>query len=285
MDLGHGDLIGRVWSAALCVDDGRVSEAHAMISLRGGELMLLALRGRFAVDGTPLSSVSLVAGLTVELAAGLALQVLDVVLPDALLAIEADGLGRRMLTGVCSLVVGPPLSLISGYRADAAARLWCTDGEWRLSVGAAAPRDVVAGDEIVLGGVVVRFVAVPLSDAGAGATRMRGGVHGPLRIVAHYDSVLVHRDGIVALALGGVAARLVSELVSFDGPAPWEVLAAEVWRDGADAASQRRRLDVALARLRAKLRQAQIRDDLVRADGSGTLQLLLHDGDVVEDRT
>jgi len=33
--LGHGDFIGRVWTAALVLDDPRVSEGHAMISLRG----------------------------------------------------------------------------------------------------------------------------------------------------------------------------------------------------------------------------------------------------------
>ena len=35
-ELVHGDVIGRVWSAALQLDDGRVSEAHAMVSLREG---------------------------------------------------------------------------------------------------------------------------------------------------------------------------------------------------------------------------------------------------------
>jgi pSer/pThr/pTyr-binding forkhead associated (FHA) protein len=33
--LAPGDIIGRMASAALVLDDGRVSEAHAMVSLRG----------------------------------------------------------------------------------------------------------------------------------------------------------------------------------------------------------------------------------------------------------
>jgi len=45
-ELTHGDLIGRLGTAALHFDDARISEAHAMISLRGQELKLLALRGR-----------------------------------------------------------------------------------------------------------------------------------------------------------------------------------------------------------------------------------------------
>ena len=32
--LSHGDLVGRIWSAALCLSDPQVSEAHAMVSLR-----------------------------------------------------------------------------------------------------------------------------------------------------------------------------------------------------------------------------------------------------------
>ena len=42
--LGVGDLIGRLPSAALVVDDPRVSEAHAIVSLRRAALHLLALR-------------------------------------------------------------------------------------------------------------------------------------------------------------------------------------------------------------------------------------------------
>jgi len=32
VELGHGDIIGRLWSAALSIPDPRVSEAHAMVS-------------------------------------------------------------------------------------------------------------------------------------------------------------------------------------------------------------------------------------------------------------
>ena len=67
-ELVHGDLIGRVWSAALPINDGRVSEAHAMISLREGELRLLGLRGAFALHGRPTSDLALEAGQRVQLA-------------------------------------------------------------------------------------------------------------------------------------------------------------------------------------------------------------------------
>jgi hypothetical protein len=46
----------------------------------------------------------------------------------------------------------------------------------------------------------------------------------------------------------------------------------------------RRRWDVHLGRLRAKLREARIREDLVRPDGRGNLELVLAPRDVVEDQ-
>ena len=38
-----GDIVGRIWSAALRIDDPDISEAHALLSLRGEGLWLLAL--------------------------------------------------------------------------------------------------------------------------------------------------------------------------------------------------------------------------------------------------
>ena len=52
--LGPGDLIGRSPTAALHIDDPRISEAHSMVSLRGSQLKLLALRGRHSVYGLSL---------------------------------------------------------------------------------------------------------------------------------------------------------------------------------------------------------------------------------------
>ena len=68
--LGPGDLVGRLSGASLQIDDGRVSEAHAMVSLRGRELKLLGLRGVFAVDGKPTDEVVLAEELAIELAPG-----------------------------------------------------------------------------------------------------------------------------------------------------------------------------------------------------------------------
>ena len=77
-ELVPGDVIGRLASAAMPLDDARVSEAHAMISLREGEIRLIALRGLFAVDGHPVSEVSLRPGLEILLAQDLAIEVVEI---------------------------------------------------------------------------------------------------------------------------------------------------------------------------------------------------------------
>ncbi len=50
-ELAPGDIIGRLDSAAMPLADARVSEAHAMISLREGRLQMIALRGGLALAG------------------------------------------------------------------------------------------------------------------------------------------------------------------------------------------------------------------------------------------
>ena len=85
--LRHGDLVGRLETAALHIADPRISEAHAMVSLRGATLKLLALRGRLAVEGFAVRDVELVAGLTIALAGEVALVVERVGLPEQILGL------------------------------------------------------------------------------------------------------------------------------------------------------------------------------------------------------
>ncbi len=284
-ELGHGDLVGRLWSAALPIDDARVSEAHALVSLRGGELQLLALRGALSVGGQPLSRIALTPGLRVSLAEGIELEVLSVDLPDDVLALEGDGLPRQVLAGVCSLVTRPRPRLMAGSVGGAAAVFWTTRDAWRVRVGDAEVRPFAAGDAFTTDGRTFRAVEVALGQAGAERTHARGGTPSPLRLVATYDSVHLHREGWPVLALGGLSARIVSELVALGGPVSWEVVAGELWRAKTDRLVLRRRWDVGLARLRRRLEAAHVRPDLVRADGSGQVELVLYAHDVVEDLT
>lgn len=275
-------MIGRLASAALCLDDGRISEAHAMVSLRGRELKLLGLRGLFAVDGQPVDEVVLRPDLVIEPARDLLLIVQEVVLPQALLALEGDGLPRQVLTGAASLTARPHLALWPRYRGDADAHIWDNGERFRLRIKDGPIRDLSAGDRFTLGEHHLRVVAVALDDAAQPATRLEGAVHPALHIVTRFDTVHIHVAGQPAVTLDGQPARILSELATFGGPVSWEVVAGELWRDEEDRSCLRRRWDVSLARLRRKLREARVRPDLVRAGGTGQVELFLARGDRLE---
>jgi len=284
-ELVHGDLIGRVWTAALQLNDGRVSEAHAMVSLREGRLELIALRGAFAVDGQPLPRVALSVGLRVQLARGIELEVVDVRLPDAVLGVEGPSLARQALPGVCSVVADPAPRLAQGFREDAAACIWTTGDGWMIRRPDGASVPLRGGDTLVAGGQTLQFVDIALHAAGPAATRRRGEVDSPVTIVAHFDTVHVHRAGEPAVTFSGKQAQLISELVACGGPLGWSALTEELWSDEEDPALRRSRLDVLLTRIRRKLRAGGVRADLVRTDGAGMVELFTYPYDTVENNT
>ncbi len=277
-----GDLVGRVWTAALVVDDARVSEAHALVSLRDGALVLLALRRLLRVDGRDVQQVTLAPGQVIGLAEGVPLRIEEVALPEVVLALEGAGLGRRVLSGTAFLRLGPPPELLPRYAPDARAEVWFTGGGWRARVDGGTPRDLVAGDTLLVGDQAFRAVEVRLREAERRGTEV--GTQAPLRIVARHVTAHLLREGQPACVLTGVPARIVSELALMGVPAGWETLATTIWPDEDDRTALRRRWDVHLGRLRAKLRDVGIREDLVRADGKGNLELVLGSGDVVEDQ-
>lgn len=283
--LGPGDMIGRTWTAALRLDDPGVSEAHALVSLRGESLQLLALRGRFLVDGQPAGQAVLVPGQRVRLSQETELVVEAVALPREVLALEGDGLPRQVLAGVCSLRTVPHPRLLPGHDPGAEAVLWSTGEGWRLRIGPTPPRELAAGDAFTVSGRPFRAVAVALAAAAQEQTRVQGGVDAPVRVEARFDTVHLHREGAPVAVLSGHAARVVSELVALGGPAPWSVVAGEIWPGEDDRDELRRKWDVVLVRLRHRLRGAGVRPDLVRSSRSGQVELVLLPGDAVEDRT
>ena len=138
---------------ALQLDDPRVSEAHAMVSLRGDQLRLLALRRMFLVDGKPVGDAVLTPGLEIGLAPDLAIVVESVDLPDEVLALEADGMTRQILGGVCSVLVerGVP-RLVSRSGAADTAQIWGTGEGWRVRLPGEASRDLAVGDAFTIAG-------------------------------------------------------------------------------------------------------------------------------------
>ncbi len=278
-----GDLIGRLWSAALQIDDPRISEGHALLSLRGGDLWLLALRRRLAIDGRSVAEVRLVVGQRIALAQGLELVVEAVELPATAMAIEAPGLPTTMLPGLCSLQVHPQIQLSARYEPDAGCLLWDTCDGWRRAQGGVVT-PLVAGDQWTVDGVPFRAVDMRVGG-GPSPTRVTGGIDPPLRIITAYETAQVQAGDAPPVVFAGVHARILSELVALGGPAGWEIVAREVWPDEDDAFVLRKRWDVNLGRLRGRLREGGVRTDLVRAAGTGQVELVLRHNDVLEDRS
>jgi hypothetical protein len=281
-ELGHGDLIGRVWTAALPLDDARVSEAHAMVSLRQGELRLLALRARFAIDGEPHRELVLQEGQVIELARGVPLVVQEVRLPAQVLALAGPDLPLTPLPSACWLTLKPQPRLLPKPSAAAVAAIWFTGG-WRAQVGEGPVQELRPGDRLVVGDRTFEAV-LQSTEEPDGATRIADRFDAPLRIVCHYDTVVVERQGVTALTLSGNYGRLVSELAEIGAPVKWTAVARELWGDEIDAPLVRRRWDMLLNRLRRKLRDRSLRPDLVRSDGGGRVLLHLQAGDVVESK-
>ena len=282
VELVPGDFVGRAVGAALQLDDGRVSEAHAMISLREGQLQLLPLRGALGLAGEPVSHVVLKAGVVIELAHGVHLSVVEVHLPDEVLGIEGEGLMRQMLPSVASILDDGRLRVVAGWREDATAHLWSTGDDFHVRVGSNT-QSVTFGDTLTLGSRKLTFIAIPLGEAGPRTTRRLGDFGEPLNLVARFDTVQIHRDGRAPVIFSGMQARCLSELVAMDGPVAWSVLTAELWPDEEDPAIRRGRLDALLLRIRRRLRAVGVRTDLVRTDGAGTLELVRYPNDRIED--
>ncbi|MEZ4322210.1 MAG: hypothetical protein R3F61_32355 [Myxococcota bacterium] len=279
-ELGHGDLIGRLSTAALQIDDLRVSEAHAMVSLRSGSLRLLALRRRFEVDRKPAGEVELFAGLQIVLAPEVTLRIGAVRLPDAVMGLRWAGGEAALLHDVAAIVAEPEPAVVWRPVPHAHVQLWRMGDTWRYVHGDAPPADLQVGDRLSVGSVEFEAALIPLQTGDA--TRGPGQ---PLRIVAFYDTVHILRDRHPPFVIAGGGARLISELALAGVPIGWAPLARTLWTDDEPDHVLRGRLDAVLRRLRSKLASGGIRDDLVAADGLGHVELRLDSSDSIEDRT
>ena len=281
-ELVPGSLVGRTRRCEVFVDDGRLSEAHALCSLRGGALLLLPLRGRLWLDGAVREAIELAPGQHVELAPGLAVVVLEVVLPEHVLAIRWASEPEVALTGTTTLLGGDAATWRAGWHQHGVAWLWNDGGNWRLQCAGDKPRALEPGQDVTVGGHVLSARLRPLVDAAVDETAAPA-VEGPLTIVAKMQSVHLLRPGSPPVVLDGAPAQCISELVAFNGPVTWDVCARELWRDATSQTLLRGRWDAMLLRLRRRLRQARIRDSLVRCDRQGNVELVLHPGDRVVD--
>lgn len=273
------DVIGRSPVAALRFDDPRVSEMHAYVSSRSGKLMLLGLRGRLGLGGKVHATIELTEGQSILLAPDLAIEVVSVAIPEMVLMLSGDDLVEQVVPGTCSVLLDPEPTLAPGARPGALMQLWPQDDGWRVRVDG-TDGDVHDGQVWTFGDR--RFRARWSTSTAPSVTETAEALGAPLRILAHYDTVHIYRGTRSVLRLTGKQARILSELVAMDGPAPWSVLAGEVW--GRDRTPQQHRavLDVTLTRLRKRLAAVGLRTNLVEADGCGNFELVLAPGDTVE---
>lgn len=284
VELAAGDFIGRSDRAALCINEPHISEAHAMVSLRSSELVLLALRGNLSVDGKPAARAALRAGQRIVLASRTALDVEEVFLPKDVLTLALDDGPPCVVASVCAIRLAPEPEIVAGFAPDADALVWSSGLRHFARVYGGPAVEVVAGSELAVGDHVVHFADVPIDALSYAPTDHSYLVGAPLHLILNYDTVHII-SGPARVTLDGIIARIVSELAAVRAPIAWQEVARLVW--GADAPSEaalRERWDSNLARLRRKLKDARIRGDLVHSTGGGHVELLLGPGDTLEDR-
>lgn len=282
-----GDIIGRSDRAALCLSEPYISEAHAMVSLRSGELKLLALRGRFSVNGKPMAQATLRVGQRIVLASRTPLVVEDVALPrevPSLLLEGRDGATPMPLLAVCALRLGAEVQLVAGFQPDADAMFWMTGPRLFVRVGEGAAQELVIGSRLEIEGRSLAVVAHRPDLESHVATWESAEVGAPLHMILSYDTVKIV-SGPHHVTLDGISARVVSELASVGAPVAWQEVAREIWgREPVSEHLLRDRWDTSLARLRRKLETARLRTDLVHSTGGGLVELALGPGDTLEDR-
>lgn len=281
--LPPGAILGRSPTVACPVDDPRASEAHAMVSLRRGQLHLLALRRRFYVEGRPVKQARLRRGLAFELVPGRSFVVAAVSRPRRVTVIANRELGQRVLTGVASLYASAPPRISARFEGDADAHVWNMGEGWRIQRAGGAVEPLEPGATFEVAGVAFELARVPVDVVGCHTTQHASTVDARLSLLAKYDSVEIQRPNRPPEHVGGICARLLTELVAFAGPVAWSVVAAELWRDTDEPHTLRHRWDVTLGRLRGRLRELGVRADLVRTDGAGQVWLGLGPGDTAVD--
>ncbi len=282
-EIGPGGLIGRLSTAVICIDDPRISEAHAMVSLRGGRLVMLALRGALRAGEARVSRVELIPGAEVGLVEGIGLTVLEVWLPATVLGVSVGGGEAAPLSAsIYSVRDGAP---VPGYDAGAPVVIWSSADGWRVRSGGQTAALVPGGRWPLPGGGALEAVALPVVAASADATVASSADHPRLTLVARQETVHIHREDQVSAVITGRPARILCELVDFDAPVPWEVVAGQIWPERRDDRYLlRQNWDRQSRLLRLRLREAGLREDLARPDGRGNIELYLFPGDEVVDQ-
>lgn len=231
------------------------------------------------MEGRLVGDLLLEPGQRVELAPGIAFEVREVHLPQAVLAVEGEGIRRTTLAGTMSLYLRRPQELQVGYRPDADAWFFDDGTDWFCRhrgevLGPLEPGALHLGDWT--GNLVLDEVRSSPATLG-GFQRPEEG----LRIESFYDQVRVFQGGRLLVQLTGKKARIVAELVEVGAPVEWEAVARAVWPDVVARGALRKRWDTTLGRVRRALSDGGVRPDVIDADGRGCVSVVLYPDDEV----
>lgn len=271
-----GDLLGRGARCAIPFEDPRISEAHAMVSLRAGGFWLLGLRGTVWQGHRWGHEVGLEAGKRVLIADDVGLTVLDIDLPSLILALEGIGDRPMPLTHATLSLFAEPLQVASGFRGSAEAWIWASDGHWMVRESSGAIRVLEIGEPVQVGKYRLDVVGVPLEAGQAHRTVRQRSVHPPLTIEIGVSNTVIVSNG-EELSLVGRShdlLRTTAELTTETGaPVHWTAVASRIWRANPTAENWYRNR----ARLAARLKSAGLPSDLVAMD-QGLVSLRLRPG-------
>jgi len=268
--------------AALCLEDPRVSEAHAMVSLRDGALKLIALRGRFRHGGKVLSEVELTPGLEVELAGQITLHCEQVEMPESMLGLLIASELEVMLTTTLTLYTEDFPTLRRGYDPMGTAVFWSTGSQWKVTQASGPAVTLNVGDHLELDGTTIEVISIPLERAAH--TRTRRTIRAPLAFACHQAHVDVTPQGQSLIRITGIPGKILLSLLRSEGTASCAQVIGDVWPADASAPQAlRRRFDAGLKRLRDHIECLIPEGErLVTLDGTGVISLTLAPSDQVE---
>ena len=277
-----GDIVGRGVGAAVRLLDPRISEARALVRLRGRRLELVGLTGTLSTEEGEVDRLVLEEGRRVGLAPGVSLEVRAVELPEEALAIAVgDGEPVELERSVYAIVeTAVGASLVTGFRGRAVATIWSDGRGWCLQEGAgAAPRALEEGMMVVLGsGVEIEVFAVSPgpglpSTAGRGPAaelwRVQPGERGALLIAGD-------RRWRISGQKGRILSILAEARLAGAAEPSWHELADRLWSAGDSAGSfdrQESRWSSALSRLNQRLADLGYPGRGVWMDGQGGVML------------
>ena len=271
-----GDIIGRGVRCALPFEDPRISEAHAMLSLRDGGFWLLGLRGTVWNGRRWGAEVRIATGSSIRLAEGVSLDVCEVVLPTTLLALEGLGGDPLVLTHDTISVRTSPMSLRAGFEGDADAWIWSSEGQWRMRKASGEISLLHIGQAIALGPHALTVVGVPLGQGQAGETIRQRATHAPLTITVEPRRTTV-ACGTRSVVLVGRSHDIVrctaQRSQAYGGAVHWADIAGDIWRANPTPDNWYHNC----ARLAAKLNHAGLPSDLLRME-KGLVSLALRPG-------